>query len=1002
LVPPPSPSLVPPPSPSLVPPPSPSLVPPPSPSLVPPPSPSLVPPPSPSLVPPPSPSLVPLIMLENGDQPPLDQEMKDIEGEQTNSSKNNEEPLSLPSLSLVPPSLSPSLVPPSSPSLVPTPSPSLVPTSSPSLVPTPSPSLVPTSSPSLVPPPSPSLVPPPSPSLMPPPSPSLVPPPSPSLVPLQSQEVDKEMIMLENGDQPPLDQQMKDIEGEQTNSSKNDEEPLSPPSPSLVPPPSPSLVPPPSPSLVPPLSPSLLPLQNQEVDKEMIILKNADQPPLDQEMDQQSSDEEPLVRALLHGSNASLPQPLGGTKRKPSRSPSPLSNISPSPPPDDNPAPPPDTSSQEDSVPDPKPKSKRKGRKKKKKFKTDIESEDEDYPIQPTNSENTVTNLCRSSRITAHAIAATAAALTRIEPKCIRPWKGKAQSMLSSENEDCEMDEDSEEDNTIPLFEPIPHNPLQSRGTYQLLHHDGTRSVPYQQYSHNSLPAFQLQYVMSTIHSQTKADRRILDNGQSNPEWKPPTDYPIREVSVNEWDIMSIRQRLALYQQARGGLFIRGRDVERDRYHVEEEEHIERLLGDLEKLRTLHDASRTLNRPADCHTLGTLKDVKEAALVGNKIVNCLEIPLPSSWVRPPEVICTKEQADTAGLERVYKTGLSWGLFATSHAVHQFHVDCEGHGTWVMPYTGSKYWVVAVPKKESDFASTEMFGEAFEVDGHNCQQWGLYGFILEPGDMLTAYSWFHNFVAASTITNTVDHNAFEGLISIVAFWHHSIVEDSERYLKNMEKLEDSTLKPRSNASRDLMIHLPNFNCMEDTIQFLTLVNLIKLIPVLDIRRYREQSGRYSQSTNFVVPPDFKARTQHANVLVSQLLAWVSETFQFHQYAGPRDDFAMHTRLKNLSQLYLCKQAQTLVYEKVLAEQMGMHGEDKTVTARAVKQAIEEDIICGSLSMQKLWPMDSKELDGETVEDWAMQWSNKEPQSYDWETAVQGRKYMTYRVQPVASL
>ncbi|KAJ3720685.1 hypothetical protein C8R42DRAFT_722376 [Lentinula raphanica] len=433
----------------------------------------------------------------------------------------------------------------------------------------------------------------------------------------------------------------------------------------------------------------------------------------------------------------------------------------------------------------------------------------------------------------------------------------------------------------------------------------------------------------------------------------------------------------------------------------------------------LLDASRTLNRPSDCHTLGTLKDVKEAALTGKKVVNCLEIPLPSSWVRPPEGICTKEQADAAGLERVYKTGLSWGLFATSHAVHQFHVDCEGHGTWVMPHTGSKYWIVAVPEKESDFASTEMFGKAFEVDGRNGQQWGLYGFILEPGDMLvmppctphfvltpspaichgghyysylsmtrTAYSWFHNLVAASTITNTTDYNAFEGLISITAFWHRSIVEDSERYLKNIKKVDDNTSQPWSDDGHDLMIHLPNFYSMEDMIQFLTLVNLVRLIPVLDIRRYREQSGQYTQSANFVVPPEFKARTQHANVLVSQLLNWVSDTFTFHQYAGPDDKFATPTRLKNLSRLYLCKQAQTLVYEKVKAEQMGMYAEDKTITAQAVKRAIEEDLICPSLGMQKLWPLDSTEVDEETVEEWVMRWSNDKPQSYDWETAVGG--------------
>ncbi|KAJ3831184.1 hypothetical protein F5878DRAFT_667822, partial [Lentinula raphanica] len=69
----------------------------------------------------------------------------------------------------------------------------------------------PSLSPSLLPPLSPSL-PPPFPFLLPLPSASLIPPPPPSPS-LQSEEVDKEIITSKNGYQPPLDQEMKDIEG---------------------------------------------------------------------------------------------------------------------------------------------------------------------------------------------------------------------------------------------------------------------------------------------------------------------------------------------------------------------------------------------------------------------------------------------------------------------------------------------------------------------------------------------------------------------------------------------------------------------------------------------------------------------------------------------------------------------------------------------------------------------------------------------------------------------
>ncbi|KAJ3718155.1 hypothetical protein C8R42DRAFT_533635, partial [Lentinula raphanica] len=195
----------------------------------------------------------------------------------------------------------------------------------------------------------------------------------------------------------------------------------------------------------------------------------------------------------------------------------------------------------------------------------------------------------------------------------------------------------------------------------------------------------------------------------------------------------------------------------------------------------------------------------------------------------------------------------WGLFATSHAIHPFHVDSEGQGTWITPHTGRKYWVVAVPALESDFGRTDTFGKEFRVDGHNGQNWSLYGFILEPGDLLimppctphfvltptssichgghyysslsltrTGYSFFHNFVAADLITNTTDHNALEGLYSIAAFWHHSIVKNSATYLLY--------------AGRDIIVHLPNFLVLNDLIEFLSLVNLVKLGTTIDVRRY----------------------------------------------------------------------------------------------------------------------------------------------------------------------
>ncbi|KAJ3737887.1 hypothetical protein EV360DRAFT_91148, partial [Lentinula raphanica] len=166
--------------------------------------------------------------------------------------------------------------------------------------------------------------------------------------------------------------------------------------------------------------------------------------------------------------------------------------------------------------PDPKPKKPR-PRKKSKKDKVEVESEEEEYSGKPQPS-NTL------------GAAATAAALTRV---ALKPGCSLSPEDKGSEEEE----EDMEDDVVISLYESIPHNALQSQETYQLLHHDGTRSMEYDYFSHLLLPAAQLRYVMSVIHLQAKSDGRILNNGEPNPQWVWPGDYPIREVSVDDWEV---------------------------------------------------------------------------------------------------------------------------------------------------------------------------------------------------------------------------------------------------------------------------------------------------------------------------------------------------------------------------------------------------------------------------------------------------------------------------------
>ncbi|KAJ3963353.1 hypothetical protein EV361DRAFT_957166 [Lentinula raphanica] len=230
---------------------------------------------------------------------------------------------------------------------------------------------------------------------------------------------------------------------------------------------------------------------------------------------------------------------------------------------------------------------------------------------------------------------------------------------------------------------------------------------------------------------------------------------------------------------------------------------------------------------------------------------------------------------------------------------------------------------------------------------------------------TAYSCYHEFVASSLITNTVDYNAFEGLYSIANFWHRSIVVESKAYIKklNNEDLQDNGGEPNFQSvdvsikveltaykTGNLLVHLPNLKVLTGVINLLSLFNLIKLSSVLDVRRYREEGG-YKREEHYVVPPEVTALRERACVWMDELLGWLDVHVRL-TYGGPDSD--MGVGVKAMSRRYLCQQAKTLVYEKVQAEALGYEGEDKVITAKAVKRAIEKDLIEGDVEMQDLWP------------------------------------------------
>ncbi|KIK66427.1 hypothetical protein GYMLUDRAFT_239384 [Collybiopsis luxurians FD-317 M1] len=190
-------------------------------------------------------------------------------------------------------------------------------------------------------------------------------------------------------------------------------------------------------------------------------------------------------------------------------------------------------------------------------------------------------------------------------------------------------------------------------------------------------------------------------------------------------------------------------------------------------------------------------------------------------------------------------------------------DCDGRGTWIQPKAGLKYWVIAVPQADHDFASVEVFGDEFDVDSNNGQNWALYGLLLEPGNLLI-------------------------------------------------------MPP---CTPHLVLTLEASICHEDI--------FIPFSPVI---------------------------------------------------------------------MYNWMLAKVLVYHKVMVEKHGINAEDETVTAVALKEAIEEDFANDSHFMS-LWPADRGKKGGkkvESIEEWVLGWSDGLPQTYAWPDAPDRGHYVVRQV------
>ncbi|KIJ89951.1 hypothetical protein K443DRAFT_126615 [Laccaria amethystina LaAM-08-1] len=195
----------------------------------------------------------------------------------------------------------------------------------------------------------------------------------------------------------------------------------------------------------------------------------------------------------------------------------------------------------------------------------------------------------------------------------------------------------------------------------------------------------------------------------------------------------------------------------------------------------------------------------------------------------------------------------WGLAANAGAIHWFHIDSDGFGTYVdvVSKNGKKLWLVARPvDNPAAFFRTNLFSlEDYTMEGPNEHKFIIEAILLAPGMRLymppntphfvitisdaicvgghfysssgirdTNVALFQAFTSGGHITNTA-HAASRVLLRRLAFlWHSNIVlgqnKDSDRAAS----------------------HVPDFTTWGDVLDLLVFCSLMELLNVVDHETY----------------------------------------------------------------------------------------------------------------------------------------------------------------------
>ncbi|EDR13437.1 uncharacterized protein LACBIDRAFT_323084 [Laccaria bicolor S238N-H82] len=344
---------------------------------------------------------------------------------------------------------------------------------------------------------------------------------------------------------------------------------------------------------------------------------------------------------------------------------------------------------------------------------------------------------------------------------------------------------------------------------------------------------------------------------------------------------------------------------------------------------------------------GTLRHLlASASSRDGRTLNALNFPLAVADAKPDGIasdlaawIATENTAwCNASSSHFPSRDVRWGLAGNTNAIHYWHIDSDGFGTFVEPLVGEKLWLVARPLDDPDaFSRTNIFSvEHYNMEGPNTHIFAVEAMLLVPGTRLymppntphwvltvshaichgghfyssgsireTAVALYRAFASGGHLTNTT-HAASRVLLRRLGFfWHSNIVLGENR------------------GSTRFSAHVPDITMWEGVLDLLSFCALMELLNVVDQSTYEVASSTCNFDSSRPADPGMsplhRLECIAARRISREMLLHFFTNYELLDSSGRSID-----GVRNLWWKYLGRQVKCLVDLKLMSLREGIGG------------------------------------------------------------------------------